>query len=207
MPTLSETSDEKLLALLTESGPMTVLQIAAAMEVTSTAVRQRLTRLTVQGLVQRQTVRAGRGRPGHRYWLTEKARRQAGSNFTDLALVLWKEIRAVQDPEVRKGLLTRIAQSLTALYAHRIEGATINERMRSLSELFAERRVPIEVAADATGGLPVLTVKDCPYPELAEKDRGICAMEKMLFSRLLETDVRLSQCRLEGHACCQFQTN
>jgi hypothetical protein len=32
-------------------------------------------------------------------------------------------------------------------------------------------------------------------------------MEKMLFSQLLDEPVRLSQCRLEGHTCCQFETN
>ena len=48
---------------------------------------------------------------------------------------------------------------------------------------------------------------ECPYPELAEKDRGICAVEKMLFAKLLEEPVRLSQCRLDGHSCCQFETN
>jgi DeoR family suf operon transcriptional repressor len=65
--------------------------------------------------------------------------------------------------------------------------------------------VPVEVGPG--GELPVLSVRDCPYPELAERDRGICAMEKMLFSRLLQQDVRLTECRLDGHACCQFEAS
>ena len=35
--------------------------------------------------------------------------------------------------------------------------------------------------------------------------RGICAVEKMLFSNLLGGDIRLSQCRLDGHTCCTFE--
>jgi predicted ArsR family transcriptional regulator len=205
MNPIHETSDERLVELLRSRGALSVLQMAEATSVTSTAVRQRLARLMDQGLVQREAMPQGRGRPSHRYSLTEKARRQAGSNFMDLAVVLWREIREVKDPHVRRGLLNRIADSLAALYAGRVKGRTVPERMESLAALFAERRVPVEMSS--RGELPVLTVRDCPYPELAEMDRGVCAMEKMLFSRLLEQDVKLSECRLEGHTCCRFETS
>ncbi|HTU25776.1 MAG TPA: hypothetical protein VMF30_10280, partial [Pirellulales bacterium] len=52
----------------------------------------------------------------------------------------------------------------------------------------------------------VLTVWACPYPELAEVDRGICAMERLMFAELLARDVRLTACRLDGDPCCRFQT-
>jgi predicted ArsR family transcriptional regulator len=184
---------------------MGIAEIATATSVTATAVRQRLNRLMAQGLIERETARASRGRPSHRYSLTEKARRQAGNNYGDLALLLWEEIRAVKDPEIRRGLFQRLATAMARFYANRVQGGTTAARMESLKELFAERRVPIEVAAD--GELPVLTVVDCPYPELAEKDRGICAVEKMMFAELLAAPLKLSQCRLEGHACCQFETS
>ena len=184
---------------------MSVSDLADATDVTATAVRQRLTRLMGQGLIQREATRAGRGRPSHRYSLSEKARRQAGTNYADLAIMLWEQIRTVTDAEVRRGLLQRIANGMAQLYAGQVQGATTADRMESLQKLFAERRVPIEV--ETNGQSPVLTVLDCPYPELAEKDRGICAVEKMLFAELLASPLRLSQCRLEGHTCCQFETN
>jgi predicted ArsR family transcriptional regulator len=205
MSTVTETSDATLLDLLRRQGPMSVSEVAIATSVTATAVRQRLTRLMGQGLIEREAERAGRGRPSHRYSLSEKARRQAGSNYGDLAMLLWDQIRSVKDLEVRRGLLQRIASAMAGLYRGRIRGTTMAARMESLRDLFAERRVPLEI--DSNGNLPVLTVVDCPYPELAEKDRGICAVEKMLFAELLDAPVRLSQCRLEGHACCQFETN
>lgn len=201
---MRETSDERLLDLLRERGALGVSEMAEATFVTSTAIRQRLTRLMEQGLIQRIAAPQGRGRPSHRYSLTEKARRQAGSNFADLALVLWQEVRSVKDPEVRRGLLSRIADSLCRAYSGRIEGESVAERMESLSALFAERRVPISVG---DGQLPVISVQECPYPELAEVDRGVCAMERMMFSRLLNQDVRLSECRFEGHSCCTFEAS
>lgn len=200
-----ETSDAQLLDLLRTQGPLTVSDLTAAMRVTPTAVRQRLVRLQAQGLVERETSRSGRGRPRHRYSLTELARRRAGNNFADLAIILWRELRGVSDPEVRRGLLTRVVQGMAELYADRVTGATTLERMESVSGLLAERDVPFTV--DRSSTLPVLVARDCPYPQLAEEDRGICAVEKMLFSELLQQDVRLAQCRLDGHNCCQFQTS
>lgn len=205
MSTVSETSDARLLDLLKQQGTMSIADLASATAVTATAVRQRLTRLMAQGLIERVTERAGRGRPSHRYSLTEKARRQAGNNYGDLAIMLWEEIRSVKDQEIRRGLFQRLAAAMARFYAGRMKGTTPSARMESLKELFAERRVPMEV--DSTGQLPVLTVVDCPYPELAEKDRGICAVEKMMFAELLASPLRLSQCRLEGHSCCQFETS
>jgi predicted ArsR family transcriptional regulator len=64
--------------------------------------------------------------------------------------------------------------------------------------------VPFEV--ERKGQLPVLTALACPYPELAEQDRSVCAMERLLMSELIGEDVRLSECRLDGDSCCRFET-
>lgn len=205
MSTTTETSDSQLLDLLRRSGGMSVAELADATDVTATAVRQRLTRLMGQGLVERSVSRSGRGRPSHTYTATDKARRRAGSNFTDLVLVLWEEVRAIDDPEVRRGLLKRLADRMVELYRDRVDGDALAERMESLKDLFDERDVGLEI--DETDDGTVLRVLDCPYTELAEQDRGICAVEKMLFSELLDDNVRLAECRLDGYACCQFESN
>ncbi len=182
---------------------MSVTDMADTIEVTPTAVRQRLSRLMAHGLVEREAIRAGRGRPKHRYQLTSKGVRLTGSNFTDLALALWREVGAIEDLEVRRTLLTRVVRALASGYAHEMEGKTTSERMRSLSLILGQRRVPFSVEDDE--GIPVLTAHACPYPELAEKDRSICVLEKILFSELLGQEVQLSQCRLDGAGSCQFQ--
>ncbi len=206
MSTVSETSDEQMLHLLRKSGSLSVAELIDSTGVTATAVRQRLSRLLLQGLVERQSLRGsgGRGRPSHRYALTEKARRQTGSNYADLALVLWEEIRGIKDIEIRRGMLSRLALAMAAMYREQVAGQTLAARMESLASLFAQRGIPL--AKSGSPELPILTVVDCPYPDLAARDRGICAVEKMLFAELLNHDVHLSQCRLDGHACCEFST-
>ncbi|MEK6247502.1 MAG: MarR family transcriptional regulator [Planctomycetales bacterium] len=201
----TESSDLAVLDLLRRTDAVTVGELSAAMDVTATAVRQRLNRLMGQGLIQRSARRAGRGRPSHWYELTEKGRRQSGNNFVDLAIALWEEVRAIKHVDIRQGLMKRLAQTLADHYKKQIHGDNAAERMLEIEQLFADRNVPFSV--DHSNDLPVLTAHACPYPELAEQDRSICNLEKLLFSNLLQQDVRLTDCRLDGDSCCTFEMN
>ena len=198
-------SDVTILDILRKAESLSVAQLAEAMGVTGTAVRQRLIRLMDQGHVERREFRGSRGRPSHRYELTESGQRQTGANFADLAIALWEEIRSIKDAEVRRGLLQRIAHRVAASYSSRVTGDSLEKKMESICELFEEREVPFEV--DTSGRLPVLTALACPYPELAERDRSICSMERMMFSELVGENLRLTSCRLDGGRCCTFEAN
>jgi len=203
MLTAHETSDDGLLDLLRKRGALSVSQMAAETKVTATAVRQRLTRLLAHGEIQRKAEKAGRGRPVHRYELTEKGRRKTGNNFGDLAIALWEEVKQIKDPEVRRGLLSRISSRLASSYAEEIRGSNLTEKMESLAKAFSDRKMPFEV--DRSKELPVLAATACPYPDLAEQGRSICSMERMMFSELLGENVHLSNCRLDGGGCCTFE--
>ena len=194
-------SDVAVARLLRKRGELTIAELATELEVTATAVRQRLNRLMDSQLVQRKAVTVGRGRPSHRYSLTELGRRESGSNFSDLAFALWEEVRAIPDPEVRRGLLQRIAGRMASTYS--VVGRSTRQKMQAVADLFGERSVPMTVGAN--GELPVLTVQCCPYPTLAEQDRSVCAMEKMMFSEMVGEKLNLSECRLDGGTCCTFE--
>jgi predicted ArsR family transcriptional regulator len=191
-----------MLDCLRREGAVTIMGLVHELGVTATAVRQRLQRLMAAGLIERHTERISRGRPNHRYALTEKGERAAGTNFADMAVVLWEEIKSVQDPAIRRGLLKRIADRLVARYRDRVKGGTTGERMAEMTALMREREIPFEV--QHAGELPVLTALACPYPELAQQDRSVCTMEKLMLSEILGTNVRLSECRLDGATCCTF---
>jgi predicted ArsR family transcriptional regulator len=203
MSVQAPTSDADVLDLLRINGGMGVNDLADAMDVTPTAVRQRLTRLMRQGLVGREAIRHGRGRPRHAYELTDKGLRLTGSNFSDLALVLWREIGSIKNLDVREELLPRVASALASQYADQVQGETTAERMQSLSDLLNQRRLPTEV--DQSNCRPVLRTHACPYPNLAENDETVCDMERMLFSKLLGREVELTQCRLDGACRCEFR--
>lgn len=196
-------SDRKILELLRDHQSLSVSQLSELSEVTATAVRQRLNRLMLQEFIERSDERHGRGRPQHRYRLTPSGRRLAGQNLADLATVLWEEIGAIEDPALKRQLLTGIARRLARKYAGQIQGDDDAAKMASIAELFGEKRIPMSVEEE--GELPILNVRSCPYPDLANEDSSICEMEESLFSELLGRDVKLQECTVQGGCSCKFE--
>lgn len=196
-------TDAAVIELLRVESALEIGDLASSLGVTATAIRQRLERLMKAGLVERATVSRPRGRPAHAYSLTSQGRRSGGDNFRDLALVLWREIRGVREPAVRQGLLSRIGAAMADLYRPAVSGDDPAARLRSLADLMRQKDVSCDVAG-GSGDLAVLTSYSCPYPELAEQDRSICAAERLMLQDLVGTSVALSECRLDGGTCCRF---
>lgn len=207
LPAAVPATDRGLVDYLRRHGASTISELVSFAGVTATAIRHRLSRLMEQGLVARQAEAGGRGRPTHRYSLTPEGVQSGGSNYEDLARVLWSEIRAVENPDVRHGLLTRIVRRMAEVYRAQISGTNLQDRMESLVGLMQQRDIAFEITPARDGQLPVLTALACPYPDLAEQDRSICSMEKMLFSEILGQGVKLSACRLDGENGCTFEAS
>ena len=202
-------NDQALLDTLRDCPSMTVGNLVESLGVTATAVRQRLTRMMAAGLIQRTNVPKGRGRPSHLYVLTEAGKKSAGNNLNDLCIALWQEISTLPDPVIKQKVIGGAIERLTNKYRNQItsdaDGQSVEDRMRSITDLFAERQIP--VTFENKNGLPVIKVSGCPYPDLAEGGREICEMEKQLLSNVVGTSVGLSSCQQDGDHCCSFQAN
>lgn len=202
MKTAAEQSDEQFLQQLHQAGGATVHDLCESAGVTATAVRQRLLRLQNQGLIERRTVRSGRGRPHHAYQVTDAGRRQLGDNYSELAQLLWNELHRIEEPAVRQHVTNRIREALVVRYGSSVRGDSLSERFGELKNSLAERGFRVEV--DFVGSLPVLRETNCPYQELSQRDSGICELEQQVFERVLGTPLKLASCCRNGHACCEF---
>jgi predicted ArsR family transcriptional regulator len=203
---MSESSDRSLLDLIRRHGPLTVPEMAERLGVTATAVRNRLTRLVGSGMVERKAEHHGRGRPRHTYQASVEAHKRLGQNYADLAVVLWDEMmRTVEDRKLRRLLFGRITERLAELYRSQMTGDGWEGRLVQLGTILHERGVEAEVTRGDGTRMPVLKQHSCPYYELAEVDRAVCAMERKMFEKVLGRGLRLSQCRLDGHRSCDFE--
>jgi predicted ArsR family transcriptional regulator len=180
--------------------------MSAHLSVTATAIRNRLARLVSSGLVERRAEHGGRGRPKHAYQVSVAARKSLGQNYADLALVLWEEMmNSVADRKLRRLLFARVTERLAEIYRLRVSDQEWEGRLVQLSNLLHDRGVEAEVTRQDGGAIPLLRQHSCPYYELAETDRGICAIEKKMFEKVLRRGLRLSQCRLDGDRSCDFE--
>lgn len=204
MKTELDQSERQFLEQLQRLGAGTIQEIGDAIGVTATAVRQRLARLQELGYVVRELERAGRGRPHHRYRITDKGMRQLGDNYSDLALILWREIKSINDVGVRDHLRQKVRDALVARFGSVEDIPLLWDRMTHLKSELEVRGYSVDV--DQTGNLPILRENNCPFHELAETDRTICELEQDVFERVLGAPVRLKKCcQDEQHTCCEFE--
>jgi predicted ArsR family transcriptional regulator len=206
--------DSQLLQALCDSGPTGVGPLVSKLGVTATAIRQRIERLLDAGLIDREKVVSGRGRPSFVYRLTDRGRWCAGADPSDLAEAMWQEILDLDDRQLRSRLLGGVAKRIGRRFAERFElgeageATTLDGRMRHLVDLLAERRIATRVVFDSLPvvGLPVLDVPACPYPALrdATEDRSMCQLETAMLSEALGQPIRLSSCLLDGDPVCRF---
>ena len=203
---MAESSDRELLDLIRRHGPLSVAEMTMRLGVTPTAVRNRLTRLVSSGMVVRRAEHGGRGRPRHTYQASVEAHKKLGQNYADLAVVLWDEMmRSVEDRKLRRLLFGRITERLADLYRAQVTGDAWEGRLVQLGTILHDRGIETEVTRGDGGHSPVLKQHSCPYYELAEVDRAVCAMERKMFEKVLGRGLRLSQCRLDGHRSCDFE--
>lgn len=205
MRTAIDPADREFLQSLHRHGGATVQELCERMGVTSTAVRQRLNRLLGLGMVSRETIRSGRGRPHHVYRVTDAGHKQLGDNYSDLALILWRELRNIPEASIRDRVIDRVRGAFIRQFGTAVQGESLTDRLSELAAALGERGYDVEV--DESGELPILRENYCPYLELASSDPSICEMEQEVFERVLGADVKLAQCCLEGHSCCEFHAS
>ncbi len=198
--------DQAVLDLLRQSHALSVQELTQKLEVTATAVRQRLERLVQVELVGRKKEGAGRGRPQFLYYLTSLGMRYASASYAGLAAALWHEILELPNPLQRKRIMRRVAKRMGEELRQSlpVEG-DLAERFSAMASALGRRKVPVSV--NANGSLPVLEMHACPYPELTGEDpsRQLCEMEQEMISQAVGQSVQLDCCRLDGHQHCQFR--
>lgn len=202
MRTEIDSNDRQFLDELHRLGAASVHELGDQLGVTATAVRQRLVRLEGSGFISRRAVREGRGRPHHVYEVTPVGLRELGDNYSDLAVILWRELHQIEEPEVRRRVLERIKDALTRRYGQSMAGQSLSARFAQLGDALAQHGFHVEVEQD--GRLPILRENNCPYLELATHDPRICELEHAVFEEVLGTKIERTQCCLEGHHCCEF---
>lgn len=198
--------DQAVLNLLRRHGSLTIQDLIEQLNVTATAVRQRLDRLEQLRLIVKEKQGAGRGRPSFRYSITNLGLRYAGVSYADLALALWHEVNSLPNSAIKDSLLQRVSSRMGRAYRDEIQGATVEDRLSDLVKVLGDRKIP--AALISNGQLPVLEVQACPYPELVNGDptnRHLCEMEQEVLSAAMGQPMELSRCRLDGHNCCQFR--
>ncbi len=134
----------ELLVALRRHGPASPDSLARLLGVSRTAVLQQLRVLAASGLVQRQAVRHGVGRPRHLYDVTTDARTHFPSNYDQLATAVLQAVQATGGASLVAHVLDELSAAQAAVIrarfaAQQLVAAPLLERVRELAVIQDER--------------------------------------------------------------------
>lgn len=197
-----ETATGQILEFLQRQGSATIKELEQHLGVTTNAVRQHLATLQAEGYIERHAVHDGVGRPHHTYRAADKARELFACHCDDLALTLLEEVFALEGQEKTAMLLNRVGHRLAERYTASVRSRVLRERVEQLAGVLDQQGVLTDVAED--DDTIILKTYNCPYHELAQEHREICAMDEGMMRQLLGSEVNLSACLMDGHGSCSF---
>ena len=204
-PTLQmQSTRQQILEYLQRNGRGTVKELGKLLGLTSTGIRQHLTVLERDGLVEAHEERGRIGRPTLVYSPTSAADALFPKTYDLLANVLLEEFRAEEGNERLHQMLQRVAQRLADPYKERVAGRDLESRVKETSAILEEQGCMTDWSAGDDGEY-FIDEYTCPFPKIAEQDRAVCALHVEFIRILTGSDTRLARSLMRGERACTYR--
>lgn len=191
--------------LLRNKSGASVDELAQALGVTRTAVRQHLAALMRDGLVASGATRASGGRPQRLFVLTDDGKEAFPRHYSWFAQLLVEEITKEHGATGLRARLGRIASVVIAQMPQEQRPpstASSREKIETLAGLMDELGYDAHMVKDKSG--PVIEADNCVFHELAMRHPEICHFDLALLSGYTGSKVDLRECMARGGHVCRF---
>lgn len=204
-----------LLQTLKRGGPLTIRELAARLDITYEAVRQQLGELARAGWVTTSRAPAEAGvaasgtpapKPGpasRQYRLSAAAEHLFPKHYDELSVELVQHVLERFGGAGVVQILARMTDARVARWAPRLEGLTLEEKLKALISLYEDRDAYMQV--EWKEGAPALIERNCPFFSVAQKHPVICSVSVNTLERLLGFKVVREQRFQTGHGRCVFR--
>jgi len=188
--------------LLRNKTGASVDELAQAIGVTRTAVRQHLASLMRDGLVAPGAARPSGGRPQRLFALTDAGKEAFPRHYSWFAQLLVEEMAKEHGATGLRTRLGRIAAAVVGQMPPRRAG-TMRRNVAALAEVMDE--LGYDARAAEEGSAPTIEADNCIFHELAMKHPDICHFDLALLSGYTGAKVELHECMARGGHICRFR--
>ncbi len=203
------TTRRRVLELVAAEGPVTAGELAAALGLTSAAVRRHLALLEDDGKIAVHdggpaAGHARRGRPARRYVVSAGGQTELAGGYSELAAQAMRYLRDAAGPDAVAAFAAQRYEAVVSRYAPELTATDPQARAAQLAELLSADGYAASVRPVAGPRVPTLQLCQghCPVQNVAEEFSELCEAEARAFSRLLGTHVqRLATIAGGAHAC------
>ena len=194
---------QQILDYLRRQGQATVRELDRYLGLTSTGVRQHLTVLEREGLVEAHEERGHVGRPAFVCRLTEIGDGLYPKQYDQLANILLEEVRDLAGAQALQTLLRRVAVRFAEPYQGRLDGRSLPERVAEATNIIHKRGSEVDCVQDGDDWL--IRQYTCPFPKVAGQNSSVCSLDVAFVRKLVGVDVRLSTSLLRGDHACTYR--
>jgi predicted ArsR family transcriptional regulator len=197
---------QQILELLKRSGMgLTADQLAQRLGISAVAVRKHLTALERDHLVTATLQRRPMGRPTYLYGPTAQAQELFPNDYANLATHILELVRRMDGDRKVDAIFHQRAEALAAELAARVQGATLQERLRQVAQILEEQGYMPEIQQLKEGQERyLLTEYHCPIFQVAKTFQQACTCELDVLLRLLRAQVERCDHRMVGHPQCSY---
>jgi predicted ArsR family transcriptional regulator len=177
----------------------TVEELAVELGVTDNAIRSQLTGLERDGLVRRQGLRRGQGKPSYAYALNPEFEPALSRAYIPLLTQLLRELGNRMSESEQTEFLERVGQRWAAGLPH--PGAGLKSRVDAATNLLNELGGVVQLEEHDSG--PVIRGYSCPLAIAVRENPRVCLAMETLLRELLGVEVR-ERCdrSTENVRCC-----
>jgi len=194
-------TQRRVLVALKRRGEATADELATALDISASAVRQHLSALRSAGFIAARQDRGHPGRPTDRYHATDLTEPLFVATDGSLSIELLEHIEA-EDPELVDRVFERRRRQLVEEAKDRMEGKPIDEQVAILSDLFDSQGYLAD--SDALSNTRYrINLHSCAIWSVANRYRQACTAE-LDFIRDLIPDATVERVTLKtdgAHTC------
>lgn len=182
---------------------MTANELAETLGISSMGVRQHLTILEKDGLVEHHREKLQRGRPVHLYYLTEKGNNLFPTTYDSFAVDLLDEVVKFNGSGFINKVFRSRMKSQTDVYKQRLKGKTLEDKVNELAQIRTEEGYMAEVTDE--GDDYVLIEYNCPILTIVDKYPHVCNIELALFRQSLGEKLVREEHLIDGCHRCSYR--
>lgn len=193
----------KILRHLKMRSKMTANELAETLGISSMGVRQHLTILEKDGLVEHHREKLQRGRPVHLYYLTDKGNNLFPTTYDSFAVDLLDEVVKFNGSGFINKVFRSRMKSQTDVYKQRLKGKTLEDKVNELAQIRTEEGYMAEVTDE--GDDYVLIEYNCPILTIVDKYPHVCNIELALFRQSLGEKLVREEHLIDGCHRCSYR--
>jgi predicted ArsR family transcriptional regulator len=197
-----QSTRQEILDILKKSGRASVDELATRLGLTAMCIRQHLSVLERDALVNAHEERQKLGRPRHIYTLTQRAEELFPRSYHLLLDLLLEEIQELDGEEKVEKIVDRIASRLADQYVGELKKLDLEGKVRRVTEILSEAGSLAEWERIDDGF--ILREHNCRYHLVALRHRQVCNLERIFLSKLFEAQVTMAECLLDDSPRCTY---